>query len=117
MENIQYFEHSVAFLAIATGSPWMEKKLSSSNELHICYDTLQETVVPKSGDLGWFRNSLKIFQLDMPFIKHTRWTVLTKCNPLRYTSTKDTYNSRFLILHCLSSFKQFSAKADSVKYV
>jgi hypothetical protein len=53
----------------------------------------------------------------MPFIKHTRWTVLTKCNPLRYTSTKDTYNSRFLILHCLSSFKQFSAKADSVKYV
>jgi hypothetical protein len=39
MANIQCFEHSVAFLAITACRHCMKNKLSSSNELHTCYDT------------------------------------------------------------------------------
>jgi hypothetical protein len=42
MESIQDSVHSVAFLAITTSSHCMEKKLSWSNELHMCCDTLQD---------------------------------------------------------------------------
>jgi hypothetical protein len=41
VDNIERFEHCF-FLAITASSPWVEKKLLSSNELRICYDTLQD---------------------------------------------------------------------------
>jgi hypothetical protein len=59
---------------ITASSSCMEKKLVSSNEFGICYDTLQDRKEQFQYLIFYVgsENSLKIIQFYMPFIKQVR---------------------------------------------